>query len=82
MISVFWITYRDDGADGLSREGEDEGVFLLQREKHVKQVLVFNNGRDISLLLALLDDATNDAVDSGVAPSQVAHGAAEPPDQP
>ncbi|CAN6324877.1 unnamed protein product [Urochloa humidicola] len=74
----------DDGTDDLRCEREGKGVFLLQPEKHVKQVLIFEagKGRGTLFLFALQDDATDYVLDPIAAPPQIARGTAHPPCQP
>ena len=85
--AVFNCTYGDNGADDLRGEGQGEGSFLLQPEKHVEQVLVLNivtcdGSGSTPLRHALLDDAGGDALGPGVAPPQITRGAAQPTRQP
>ncbi|CAN6300479.1 unnamed protein product [Urochloa humidicola] len=51
----------DDGTDNLRCERGRKGVFLLQPEKHVKQVLVFkaSKSRGTLFLFSLQDDAAD-----------------------
>lgn len=96
-VDVYWTGYytcanresiqmrrNDDGTNDLRREREGEGVFLLQPEKHVKQVLVLmtRKGRCTLFLFGFLDDTADYVLDLIVAPPQIARGSAQPPCQP